>query len=126
MPEETFGNEGVVQEVVFHEGDDVAAIAVFHPVFELGERVVEVEEFGQVVVDVAEDIADDVDFCGDVANVFDDGAGGFEHEKLTGFLVFAEFDFAETAFADVFDPPEIFFEVGFFDFVFPVGFDASA
>lgn len=126
MPEEAFGDQGFFEEVVFFEGDEVVAVAVFHPEFELREGVVEVVEFGEAGVYVAEDIADYVYFCGDVVDVVDDGAGGFEDEELSGCFVFAEFDFAETAFADVSDPPEIFLEAGFFDLVLTVGFDAAA
>ena len=38
----------------------------------------------------------------------------------------AEFDAPETAFADVFGPPEFLLEAGFFNLIFTVGFDASA
>ena len=126
VPEETFGDEGMVEDVVFFESDEVAAIAVFHPAFDLREGVVEVVEFREVGVHVAEDVADDVDFGGDVVDVVDHAAGRFEGEQLTGCLVFAKFDFAEPAFANVSDPVEIFLEAGFFDFVLTVGLDAAA
>lgn len=126
VPEETFGDEGVVEDVVFFKGDEVAAIAVFHPAFDLRERVVEVVEFGEIRVHVAEDVADDVDFGGDVVNIVDHAAGRFEGEQLTSRLVLAKFDFAEPAFADVSDPVEIFLETGFSDLVLTVGLDAAA
>ena len=126
VPEETFGDEGLVEDVVFFEGDEVAAIAVFHPAFDLREGIVEVVEFGQVGVHVAEDVADDVDFGGDVVDVIDHAAGRFQGQQLTGCLVLAKFDFAEPAFADISDPAEIFLEAGFFDLVLTVGLDTAA
>lgn len=126
VPEETFGDEGLVEDVVFFESDEVAAIAVFHPAFDLREGMVEVVEFWEVGVHVAEDITDDVDFGGDVVDVVDHAAGRFEGEQLTGRLVLAKFDFAEPAFANVSDPVEIFLEAGLFDLVLTVGLDAAA
>lgn len=126
VPEETFGDEGMVEGVVFFESDEVAAIAVFHPAFDLREGVVEVVEFGEVGVHVAENVADDVDFGGDVVDVVDHAAGRFQGEQLTGRLVLAKFDFAEATFADVSDPVEIFLEAGFLDLVLAVGLDAAA
>lgn len=38
----------------------------------------------------------------------------------------AEFDAAETTFADVFGPPKFLLEVGFFNLIFTVRFNASA
>ena len=126
VPEETFGDEGLVEDVVFFEGDEVAAIAVFHPAFNLREGVVEVVEFGQVGVHVAEGVADDVDFGGDVVDVVDHAAGRFEGQQLAGRLVLAKFDFTEPAFADVLDPVEFFLEARLFDLVLTVGLDAAA
>lgn len=112
--------------VVADQVVEIAAIVIGHPSVRFRERVVEVQDPGEVRVSIAQDVAHDVDFGGNAVDIVDWVSGLLADELLTGDSVGVEFGFAETAFADVFDPDVVLLEGGLFDLVHAIRGELTA